>query len=208
MTTTSLLSDVRIEKYLTRLQSSLRGVAEDDKQDILREIRAHIVDSAEHAPDPQSAIDRTLRLLGTPEELASRYSTECQLRRASSSFSPWLLFRTCWNWAQLGIKGTLAFFLALFGYGMALGCTVSVFIKPFVPKLGLWTGPEGFGIIIPDHADRMHELLGSYFIPVIAVIGFVFAIATTQILRWMMRQRTPRVASTAERSSQLAQVQN
>jgi len=184
--------DARIETYLNRLESAMRGVSVESKEDILREIRAHIMDSAEHSSDRAGAVDRVLRLLGTPEELASRYSAECQLERASRSFSPWVILRTCWQWAKLGIKGTLAFLVALFGYGMALGFTVAVFLKPFMPsKIGWWSGPEGVGIIVPDHPELMHEWLGNYFVPVIAAAAFLAAIATTHILRWMMRKRAP-----------------
>ena len=37
----------------------------------------------------------------------------------------------------------------------------------------------------------MHELLGNYFVPVIAAAAFVSAIATTHLLRWMTRTRAP-----------------
>jgi HAAS domain-containing protein len=201
------LVDERIETYLTRLKSALRGISPEHQQDILLEIRAHIMDSTEHTPDHAGAVDRVLRLLGTPEELAVRYSTECQLQRASRSFSPWLILRTCWQWAKLGIKGTLAFFVAMFGYGLALGFTVSVFIKPFMPStFGWWSGPEGFGITIPRHPEQMHELLGNYFVPVIAAAAFVSAVGTTQLLRWMMRKRAPGLSVPTERHSTLSPI--
>ena len=189
--TSQTVVDVRMATYLNRLESALRGLSPEYKDDILREIRAHIMDSAEHSADPRGAIDRVLRLLGTPEELAARYSAECQLERASRSFSPWVLLHSCWQWARLGIKGSLAFLVAVFGYGMALGFTVVVFLKPFMPKMGFWSGDEVFGIMVPDHPERMHELLGNYFVPVIAAAAFLTAIATTHLLRWMMRKRTP-----------------
>lgn len=190
--TSRLVFDARMETYLNRLESALRRLPPEYKEDILREIRTHIMDSAEHSADHAGAIDRVLRLLGTPEELAARYNAECQLERASRSFSPWVLLRTCWQWAKLGIKGTLAFFVAVFGYGMALGFTVSVFLKPFMgSKFGWWSGPKGFGIMVPDHPEQMHEWLGNYFVPVIAAAAFVTAIATTHLLRWMMRKRAP-----------------
>jgi hypothetical protein len=102
----------------------------------------------------------------------------------------------------LGVKGTLAFFAALFGYGLALGCTVSVFLKPFMAsKIGLFSGPEGFGIMVPNHPEQMHELLGNYFVPVIAAAGFLFAIGTTQLLRWMIRKRAPGLTLPTDRTS-------
>lgn len=206
---TSRQIDSRMEDYLSRLESALRGVTPEYKDDILREIRAHITDSAEHSTDPCGAVERVLRLLGTPEELASRYRTECQLQRASRSFSPWVILRTCWQWAKLGIKGTLAFFIAVIGYSLAVAFTGSVFMKPFMPsKVGMWIGPEGFNIGVPAHPEQMHELLGKYFVPVIAVAAFLTAIGTTQLLRWMMRKRAPGLAIPPGKSTPLSSVQN
>jgi uncharacterized membrane protein len=163
----------------------------EDREDILREIRAHILDSTADAANRGETVERVLRLLGTPEELARRYSTESLLDRASHSFSPWLLIDTCWRWAKLGTKGTLAFLVALLGYSVALGLTVAVFLKPFMPSVGLWIGAEGLNVGSPTHPEVMHELLGKYFVPVIAVVAFAFAIGTTHALRWMIRKRTP-----------------
>lgn len=187
--TSRLGVDARMETYLNRLESALGGIPPAHKLDILREIRAHIMDSAEHTADQAGAVDRVLRLLGTPEELAARYSAECQLERASRSFSPWVLLGTCWQWAKVGIKGTVAFFVAVIGYSLALAFTIAVFLKPFIPRLGWWSGPDAVGITVPDHPEHMHEWLGSYFVPVIAVAAFVTAVATTHLLRWMMRKR-------------------
>lgn len=190
----SAMKDERMESYLARLDAALQRVPAGEREDIVREIRAHILDSANGSVDPGTAVERVLRLLGTPEELAGRYSTESLLARASRSFSPWLLLRTCWRWAKLGTKGTLAFLVALFGYSMALSLTVAVFLKPIMPtRVGMWVGPEGFNIGVPSRPEVMHELLGSYFVPVIAVAAFVFAIGTTHALRWMIRRRAPKM---------------
>ena len=173
MTTSALITDKRIEDYMSRLDSALASLAPAEKTEILREIRAHILDSTEHAADRDGTVDRVLRLLGTPEELAERYGTECLFTRASRSFSPWLLLRTSWRWAKLGIKGTMTFLLALFGYPTALSLTVAVFLKPFIPsKIGMWVGRGGLIIGVPGHPELMHELLGRWFVPVIAVASF------------------------------------
>jgi uncharacterized membrane protein len=195
MTASALVTDKLIESYLNRLNAALAGIAPAERAEILREIQAHILDSTEHSADRDDAVGRVLHLLGTPEELAERYGTECLLTRASHSFSPWLLLQTSWRWAKLGFKGTLTFLLALFGYTTALSLTVAVFLKPFMPsKVGMWVGPEGLNIGVPSHPELMHELLGRWFIPVIALSAFLFAIGTTQALRWMIRTRTPKPA--------------
>ncbi len=183
-------SDSRIEAYLNRLEKLLADMNPDEKQDILCEIRAHILDSTAGAADREAAVDRVLRLLGTPEELAARYGTERMLTRAARSFSPWVLLRTCWRWAMLGMKGMLAFIFALFGYATALALTVSVFMKPFVPRVGLWLGRTTLQVGTPDHPEMMRELLGHWFVPVIAAAACAIAVGTTHALRWMIRRRT------------------
>lgn len=195
--TSAQVADQRIETYLGRLQTALSRVPEDDRQDILLEIRAHILDSTTGAAALDGTVERVLRLLGTPEELAAGYATERMLTRASRSLSPWLLLRSSWNWAKIGIKGMLAFLIALFGYAMALGLTISIFLKPFMPsRMGVWIGQGSFNIGIPSHPERMHELLGRYFVPVIAAAAFAFAIGTTHALRWLIRKRTPKYGVT------------
>jgi hypothetical protein len=58
----------------------------------------------------------------------------------------------------------------------------------------MWVGPEGLNIGVPSHPELMHELLGRWFIPVIALSAFLFAIGTTHALRWIIRTRTPKAA--------------
>jgi len=185
---TAQSGDSRIDSYLSRLEKLLADMAPDEKEDTLCEIRAHILDSTAGAADREGAVDRVLRLLGTPEELAARYGTERMLTRAASSFSPWLLLRTCGRWAMLGMKGTLAFMFALFGYGTALALTVAIFLKPFLPLVGLWLGPRTLQVGTPDHPELMRELLGHWFVPVMAVAACAIAVGTTHALRWMIRR--------------------
>jgi len=190
MTTPEQSPEERIATYLGRLDAALADVSPPQKDEIVREIRAHILDSVASSADREAAAGRVLRLLGTPEELAARYNTECLLTRAGRSFSPWLLLRTCWRWAMLGMKGTVAFLLAVFGYGLALAATVAVFLKPLMPsRVGMWMGRGDFVIGMPGHTEGMRELLGNWFIPVIAVVALLAAIGTTRGLRWMIRSR-------------------
>jgi hypothetical protein len=200
----SQLADERIDFYVAKLNGALAGVVASEREDIVREIYTHIVESTAGAADREAAVSRTLRLLGTPEELAGRYSTEILLTRAGRSFSPLFLLRTCWRWAKLGIKGTLTFLLALFGYTAALASTVAVILKPFMPKIGTWVGGEGFILAgVPSHPERMHELLGNYFIPVITVAAFAFAIGTTHALRWIIHKRAAIPVPSADNRSPL-----
>jgi len=195
MNTSAPVIDNRSETYLGQLKAALDGVPRSERDEILREIRAHILDSVETASNRDVAAEKVLRLLGAPQELAERYRTEYQLSRASHSLSPLFLLRTTWRWAKLGMRGILAFLLALFGYTIALSLIVAILLKPFMPsRVGMWVGSEGLNIGVPSHPERMHELLGSWFVPVIAVLAFAFAVGTTQALRWVIRKRSPRLS--------------
>ncbi len=190
MTTIAPVIDTRIETYLSRLATALAAMAPPERDEIVREIRAHILDSVSGTTNPVGAVERVLRLLGAPEELADRYTTERLLTRAGHSFSPWLLLRTSWRWAKLGITGTITFFVALIGYGTALALTVALLAKPFMPsRMGMWLGPGRLNIGASDHPG-MHELLGQWFVPVIAVAAFAIAVGTTQALRWLIHKRS------------------
>jgi hypothetical protein len=191
MTSMASLADNRVASYLARLSTALSAVGPAERDEIVREIRAHILDSVSSGTDAAAAVDRVLRLLGGPEELADRYTTERLLTRAGRSFSPWLLLRTSWRWAKLGIAGTITFFVAFIGYAMALALTIAVFLKPFMPsRLGMWLGPKTLNVGVPDHPEAMRELLGHWFVPVIAVAAFAFAVGTTQALRWLISRRS------------------
>ncbi len=204
MTDSDAQTNNRIETYLDGLNTALDGIDEREKDDILREIRAHIVDSVERATDRDDAVTRVLRSLGTPAELAGRYRTECMLASAGASFSPWRLLHTSWRWAQVGTKGVIVFLLAVFGYGGAMALTVAVLLKPFMPdRVGMWIGPHMVGIGIPTTTESEHELLGRWFIPVIVVVAFAMAAGTTQALRRLMRNRA-RKAEGCRRVSSLA----
>ena len=195
MADTLPVTDNRVESYLARLSAALVRLPQAEREDILREIRAHVLDSTAGATDREGSVERVLRLLGTPEELGQRYLTECLLSRAGHSFSPLFLLRTSCQWAKLGIKGTVAFFLALLGYGTALALTVAVLMKPLLPSIGMWVGSRGLNLGMPANTEGMHEVLGNNFIPVIALCAFAIGVGTTQALRWLIRKHRPKTAN-------------
>jgi HAAS domain-containing protein len=190
MTNSTQVRDERIEIYLASLDGALGGMRREERNEILREIRTHILDSL--GDNSHDAIEPVLRALGTPERLAEHYRTEFLLTQASHSFSPWLLFRTTWHWAKTGLRGCVVFFIALFGYGTAFTLAISVLLKPFVPRVGLWVGSRTFEFGTPSSSRGLHEVLGNWYVPVATLLAFGAAVGTTHALRWLIRTRTPR----------------
>jgi uncharacterized membrane protein len=181
--TTATARDPRVEKYLATLDSALAGAPIDEKIDLLREIRAHILDAVEGGAE----VDRVLAGLGAPRELVERYRMEGMLSRASQTFSPWILLRTAWRWAFTGIKGFIVFLFALVGYLGAFVLTLAVILRPFNHNIGLWVGPHTFEVGTAS-GPSVHEILGSAFTPVVTVTAFALAFGTTQLLRWIMQK--------------------
>lgn len=188
MNRTNTTAASSIEQYLSRLGSSLQSVPPPEREDIVREIRAHIMDSAGPAPDA-AAIQQVLRALGTPEELGERYQTEFVLARASRSFAPWVLMRTAGRWAMISLRGFTAFLIGMVGYSLGIVLYVTALLKPLLPRIGLWVGRGTVEIGTPGSQAGLHEVLGPYYIPVAFVAGFGAFLGTTQALRWLMRRR-------------------
>jgi hypothetical protein len=82
------------------------------------------------------------------------------------------------------------FFLAVVGYGTALGFLITVLLKPFMPnQVGLWVGNGNFEFGVPAPKGDVHEILGTWYIPVAMLLAFGAAVGTTHALRWLMRTR-------------------
>ena len=101
----------RIDAYLTKLRSRLRGVDEQDIRDIVEELRSHIIDKTEMAAEDRSVdkVGETLDALGSPEQLAAEYLTDNLLARAEVSRSPAHVLGVLFRLASLSIAGFLVF---------------------------------------------------------------------------------------------------
>jgi hypothetical protein len=178
----------RIDTYLMKLRRSLGELPPEDVNDILREIRGHILERAENGGQlTNEKLVQILRDLGEPEEIGPLYQREASVARARSSLSPTLILRATMRWGMNSILGFAVFVAGLFGYGLAGGLIVSAFVKPFDPEhVGAWLTETGFTIgtlAHPTHPD----LLGWWIIPVGLVVGATLLVATTRFLRWMLR---------------------
>lgn len=180
----------RIESYLGSLRRYLRELPPEEINDILVEIRSHIIDRAESAGDlTDETIVEILQALGRPEEIGPMYESNALISRARVSFSPTLILRTTMRWAMRSAAGFVVFLAGLTGYGMSAGFLMSALLKPFMPNdVGMWVH-EGGGLTIGVVSDTpaARELLGWWLIPVGIAASAVLLIVTTRFLRVMLR---------------------
>jgi uncharacterized membrane protein len=201
MTTFDQPLQTRVDAYLMRLRRSLGELPPEETNEILREIRSHILDRAEASGEmTDEKLARILKELGQPEDIGPLYQAEAMVARARSSFSPLLILRTTIRWAMMSVIGFFTFILGLFGYGLAIGFIFCAVMKPFLwDKVGLWVSSNGFSMGTVDANVRGRELMGWWIIPFGLIVGPLFLIGTTRFLRWMLRfaSRPPLSRSTS-----------
>ncbi|HWY22839.1 MAG TPA: hypothetical protein VNX26_16545 [Candidatus Acidoferrum sp.] len=183
---------LQVDNYLSKLRKSLPHMPVEDREEIVREISAHI---RECTQEPHNSIDNTLKRLGSPERLASRYGHDRLMRRASRGFSPVLILRVTLALARRGAEGFALFLGALVGYGMGGGLVLTAILKPIFPRnVGLWMGPGvfDFGFHVPRYSDPVHEVLGHWYIPIALGVGYFFIWLTTSGIRWYLRRTRQR----------------
>lgn len=204
MTDHTPAAQTQVDAYLAALRGQLAGLPADDVEEILRELRGHIVERGAESDSGRNrpSVAQILRQLGTPEQIGSLYRADALVAHARETFSPALIIRTTLRWASKTVAGFVASFLGLIGYSIGVGLIVCAILKPFLPgDIGLWVNSSD-GFVLGVEVPRPHgpELLGWWIIPYGLAVGVAFILGTTVFLRWMLRfvpRATGRVAPRA-----------
>jgi uncharacterized membrane protein len=178
---------VQIDTYLSSLRTHLGPMTLGERDEIVREISAHIRDSNEESG---VSVGTILARLGSAEELAAQYSDGLLIRSASRSISPLKLMRGALRLATKGASGVIVFFVGMFGYLIGGGMVLSGMIKPIFPAhTGMWVRNGhmiAFGTQFPQ-APPAHEVLGMWYIPLMLTAGSLTLLATTFAIRTSLR---------------------
>lgn len=172
------------EAYLAELRTQLAPITLSDREEILREIAAHIRDSVETG----TPIEAVLSRLGPPAQLAAEYRDGQLIRTASRSFSPVKLLRATLRIAAKGITGIVVFFAAFIGYIVGGCLVIGGVLKPFFPNhIGLFTTSGNLSQTGLVTNDVRHEVLGWWGIPIAIVGGAIILLLTTLAIRGFLR---------------------
>jgi hypothetical protein len=177
----------QINTYLSSLRTHLGPMTLSERDEIVREITAHIRDSAEESG---VGVETILARLGSAEDLAAQYRDGALIRQASRSISPVTLMRGALRLATKGVSGVLVFFVGMFGYILGGGMVLSGMIKPIFPAhTGMWMRDGqmiAFGTQFP-RIPPAHEVLGMWYIPLMLTAGSLTLLATTFVIRTSLR---------------------
>ncbi len=196
--TFSVESQKTIDAYLVALRKQLRGPLDDDVEDIVEEIRAHILDKTSGAA-VTDAVAATLASLGTPEELASRYRTDDLLQRAQVTRSPFVSLRSLFRWATLSFGGLVVFLVSVVGYSVGGALVIVAALKLMWPRAtGFWmefypdgspkSASGGFGSGYISQPPPGREILGWWLVPIGLVLGGALLFLTFRFGTWSIRK--------------------
>lgn len=180
-----------VEQYLHRLRRALREVGGAEREEILSDIRSHILERTAARPGSEPAV---LEALGTPEALAEAYRMEGLLSAAAHTTRPGVLVRAALRWALTGVLGFFTALVVFVGYALSLGMAAVALLKPFMAdRAGLWVGRRSFffGFARPGSPD-LTEVLGWWIIPVASFLAVLFFMLTTRAARWLFQRRVVR----------------
>jgi uncharacterized membrane protein len=189
-------SKQKVDAYLRRLSALLRAMSKEDAQEIIEELRGHIIEKTTTEGDVAAAsVDEVLAALGTPEELASEYMTDALLARAEVSRSPVRILKSLWRLASLSLAGFFVLMGSIVGYSLGVAFILSALLKPFFPaRTGLWYFPaSGDSTIslrlgVTGSAVNGKELLGWWIVPIGLAAGSGLLMLTTQLALWCVRR--------------------
>jgi len=183
-----MTAELQIDSYLTDLRLHLGPLTIAEREEIVREIGAHVRDSAEQSG---GSIESVLARMGTAGDLAAQYRDGLLISQASRSISPLVLLRAALRLATRGVFGIVVFFLGLFGYAMGGGLVLTALVKPILPaNTGVWVENGRLttsGLLFPAPATPQHEILGLFYIPLALTAGSLILLFTTWAIRRSLR---------------------
>lgn len=185
-----------IESYLGKLRARLRGLGNEKVNDIIEELRSHILDKATvNGELAVREVDAAIKALGNPEDLASEYMTDAALARAEVSRSPFRILASLFRWASLSVAGFFVLIGSLVGYFLGAALILCAGLKPIHPQsAGLWSFHDSSGDL--ELSLRLgfgsapalgHDLLGWWIVPVGLVTGLGLVMLTTRFAIWCVR---------------------
>lgn len=178
-----MASDKAIERYLSGLARALRVLREEDRSDILAEIRAHLEHRAQ-----EGRADEAIKALGSPETCARGFLEEIKIQDAFADGGPTKTVGALLALASRRITAAAGLFVSLVFFLLAAGFVITAAVEVVAPeKAGLWIGKEAGVFILgtydapaipdvppapgaPAPPPPAREVLGRWLLPVSAGI--------------------------------------
>lgn len=170
-------ADRRIDGYLATLRGGLKGLNAAETEDVVEEVRAHLMERLAETPGDEEAARAVLTSFGEPGEIARLYRAERLAAPLETSRSPWVVVLVAGRMAGLSLDAFLVFLGSLVLYGLAASFLFTAVVKPFDPvHTGLFVvgGPDPSFSLGHSLHPIGREVLGWWTIPICLIAAVVF----------------------------------
>ncbi|MBI3134463.1 MAG: hypothetical protein HYZ14_07265 [Bacteroidetes bacterium] len=175
--------------YMNRVKQATAVLATDDQLDLLMEFNSHIYEAMQQKPveaGEADALVTVLEKLGNPEQVLKPLVAERKLKEATRTFNPKHVYQALLlnlkNGIIYGVFGILYLLLACF--------SLLIITKIIAPsKTGLFYRNDqfdSFGFIADTSGTQ--EILGYWFIPVVAITVVTLYLLITFLFRTTNRR--------------------
>jgi len=169
--------------YFKRVEKNLKPLSEKDKAEFLMEINSHIFE-AMHAFSEENESENLLTILnklGDPEDYLKAVVADKKLNEAVRTFNP----RTVFQALVLNFKRGIIYSMFALMYLLLFTFVFLIIAKIIWPaNTGLFYMNQQFhslGFISNGH--EMDEVLGFWFIPLVALVTVLFYLLITVLFR-------------------------
>ncbi len=180
-------SQKHIDEYIQKLSRALSGLGDDDRREILNEIRAHL----EHRAG-ENRLDEALKALGSPQDCARGFHEEIRLQSAFADAGPVKTFGALLALASRRITATAGLFVSgiffLFAIAFAIICVTKI-VSP--ESVGLWIDPAQdifvLGVVDVAPGSAVKEMLGAWMFPFAAALAILSLLIGQRLGRLFVR---------------------
>ncbi|HEX2816694.1 MAG TPA: hypothetical protein VHN39_09875 [Phenylobacterium sp.] len=166
-----------LDTYLEQVRRNLKGLPKSEADEIIAELRSHVLDRVAGQPTPNQ-VEAAIEALGSPREVARVNVTERVGAEVEEDRSPLTVLRGIGRLAGLSLYGAFAGIVSFTGYGVAASFLVTAAVKPFWREhAGLWRLPDAkddysFSLGVTS-APTGQEVLGWWIIPIGVAVGVI-----------------------------------
>ena len=186
-----MIADSRrdLERYLMQVRAALRGLPEPEIDDILRELRSHIVESTSDG----SEVGVALRALGNPVDLAKTYRADNQMAQAECTCSPLVILQGLRHASRSRLGCFVVTALYCFAYTFVVILVSAAVLKLFSPAhTGVFYTPGkplSLQLIVDGSPPPgASELLGWWLVPIGLAVGLALRYPIDGVAQWWIRR--------------------
>ena len=166
-----------LDCYLDQVRRHLKGLPRAEADEIVAELRSHVLDKVAGTPTPER-VEAAIEALGSPRDVARINLTERVAAELEADRSPLTVLRGVGRLARLSVYGAFTGLVSFTGYAIAASFLITAAVKPFWREhAGLWRVPDAkddyaFSLGV-NSAPQGQELLGWWIIPIGIVAGLL-----------------------------------